>query len=347
MATLTEIAELLGCPAPAEELPDVTGIAAITEATPSELSYIGSDAFVRELGQCQAAALIVQQNVKLPATWTKPALWVPDAELAVAKVLGRFAPPVPRPPVGVDAMARVDATAVLGERVAIAPFVFIGRRVRIGAGSVIHPGVYIGDDTTLGDDCEIHPNVTIRERVTLGNRVIIHAGSVLGTDGFGYRWDGQKQAKIPQIGTVIIEDDVEIGSCTCIDRAKFSTTRVGRGAKIDNLVQIGHNVQIGPHCILAGQVGIAGTAKLGIGAVVGGQSSIRDHVTVGDGAMVAGASGVAEDVPPRTIYSGTPALPHRQSLREQKALRRLPDLQVQIQALKEEIEAMKKKPDQP
>jgi len=242
-------------------------------------------------------------------------------------------------------MARVDATAVLGERVAIAPFVFIGRRVRIGAGSVIHPGVYIGDDTTLGEQCEIHPNVTIRERVTLGNRVIIHAGSVLGTDGFGYRWDGQKQAKIPQIGTVIIEDDVEIGSCTCIDRAKFSTTRVGRGAKIDNLVQIGHNVQIGPHCILAGQVGVAGTAKLGVGVVVGGQSSIRDHITVGDGAMVAGASGVTEDIAPRSIYSGTPALPHRQSLREQKALRRLPDLQAQIQALKDEIDAMKKKPE--
>ncbi len=345
MATLTEIAELLGCPAPAEASLEVTGVAALSEATPTEISYIGSDAFVRELPSCQAAALIVQDKVKLPATWIKPALWVPDAELAVAKVLGRFAPPVPRPPVGIDSMARVDVTATIGEGVAIGPFVFIGRRVRIGAGSVIHPGVYIGDDTTLGENCEMFPNVTIRERVTIGNRVIIHAGSVLGTDGFGYRWDGQKQAKIPQIGTVIIEDDVEIGSNSCVDRAKFSTTRVGRGTKIDNLVQIGHNAQIGPHCILAGQTGIAGTSRLGTGAVLGGQSSVRDHISIGDGAMIAGTSGVAEDVPPRSIYSGTPALPHRQSLREQKALRRLPDMQVQLAALKEEIEALKKKAD--
>lgn len=344
MPTLTEIAELLGCSAPTGEPLHVTGIAALAEASPTELSYIGSDAFVRELGQCQAAALIVQQNVKLPPTWTRPALPVADAELAVAKVLERFAPPVPRPPAGVDTLARIDPSAVLAAGVAIAPFVFIGRRVQLGARTVLHAGVYIGDDTTLGDDCELFPNVTIRERVTIGHRVVIHAGSVIGSDGFGYRWDGRQQAKIPQIGTVIIEDDVEIGSCSCVDRAKFSATRIGAGTKIDNLVQVGHNVQIGQHCILAGQVGLAGTSRLGNRAVIGGQSSVRDHVTVGDGAMIAGASGVADDVPPHSIYSGTPALPHRQSLREQKALRRLPDLQVQIRALQEELEALKNKP---
>src|SRR5437773_160157 len=153
------------------------------------------------------------------------------------------------------------------------------------------------------------PQVVIRERITVGHRVIIHAGSVIGSDGFGYRWDGTKHAKIPQIGTVIIEDDVEIGSCVCIDRAKFSATRIGRGTKIDNLVQIAHNVVVGPHCIIVGQAGIAGSATLGSGVVLGGQSAVRDHVTMGDGSAVAACSGVAEDVDPKTIVSGLPSLP--------------------------------------
>jgi UDP-3-O-[3-hydroxymyristoyl] glucosamine N-acyltransferase len=176
--------------------------------------------------------------------------------------------------------------------------------------------------------------------------VVIHAGSVLGTDGFGYRWDGTKHAKVPQIGTVVVEDDVEIGSCVCIDRAKFAATRIGRGTKIDNLVQIAHNVQVGPHCIIVGQVGVAGSARLGAGVVLGGQVAIRDHATIGDGAMVAATSGVHEDVPPKAFMSGTPALPHRQSLREQAAMRRLPDLVVQVRKLQEEVEALRRKAEE-
>jgi UDP-3-O-[3-hydroxymyristoyl] glucosamine N-acyltransferase len=343
MPTLREIADLLGCAVSGGADLAITGVAALKEATDKEMSYVGADAFVRELATCKAAALIAQENVKIPETWTRPTFRVKDAELAVGKVLQLFAPPVPRPPAGIDPMARVESSAVLGADVAIGPFVYIGQRVRIGAGSVIHAGACIGDDTTLGEKCEIYQSVVIRERITIGDRVILNAGCVIGTDGFGYRWDGRQHVKIPQIGVVIIEDDVEIGSNACIDRAKFSTTRVGRGTKIDNLVQVGHNVQIGPHCILAGQVGIAGTANLGMGAVLGGQSSVRDHVSVGAGAMIAGTSGVAEDVPPGQIYSGTPALPHRQSLREQKALRRLPDLAVQLRALLDEVAELKKK----
>ena len=231
----------------------------------------------------------------------------------------------------------------LGESVAVGPFVFIGERAHIGARTVLHAGVYVGDDVTIGEDCELFPNVTLRERLTLGKRVIIHAGSVLGTDGFGYRWDGSQHQKIPQIGTIIIEDDVEIGSCVCIDRAKFSTTHVGRGTKIDNLVQIGHNVQVGPHCIIVGQAGLAGSSQLGTGVVLGGQTAVRDHITIGDGAMAAACSAIAEDVEAKQVVSGTPALPHRQSLREQAALRRLPDLVVQVRKLQEELDALKGK----
>ncbi len=343
MPTLSDIALLLGVPAPQGPPLDITGISSLSEAGANELSYVSGDAFVRELATCNAGAVIVQKRVKIPPAWTRPALVVEDAELAVSKVLELFAPPIPRPPVGIDGMARVDASAILGDGVAIGPFVFIGKRVRLGSRTVLHPGVCIGDDTTLGDDCELFSNVTIRERITIGHRVIIHANSVVGSDGFGYRWDGRQHAKVPQIGTVIIEDDVELGSCCCVDRAKFSATRVGRGSKLDNLAQVGHNTIIGPHCIITGQVGLAGSVTLGAGVVLGGQSSVRDHVTIGDGSMIAGTSGVADDVPANQIYSGIPAMPHRQSLREQKALRRLPDLQAQVRALQEEIEALKKR----
>jgi len=342
MTSLDQIIALLGCPATVATDVAITGIASLSQATPTDISYVASDAFVRELSQTKAAAIIAQKRVKLPPTWTRAALIVDDAELAVAKVLALFAPPIPRPPVGVDTLARVDPSATLGEGVAIGPFVVIGARSRLGARCVIHAGAYIGDDVVLGDDCEIFQHVTIRERVTLGNRVIIHSNSAIGADGFGYRWDGHNHVKVPQIGDIIIEDDVEIGACACVDRAKFSTTRIGRGTKIDNLVQIGHNVQTGQHCMITAFVGIAGSSKLGAGVVLGGRASIRDHVSIGDGAMIAGLSGVADDVPAGQIYSGVPAMPHRQTLREQKAMRRLPDLQVQIKALHDEIEAMKK-----
>jgi UDP-3-O-[3-hydroxymyristoyl] glucosamine N-acyltransferase len=317
-------------------------MATLQEAGPEDLSFLGSEAFADQLATTRAAAVVVGRKLRVPPQTDKAMLPVDDADLAVAKVLDLFAPPVPRPPSGVDRAARVAHSAFIGEGAAIGPHVFVGERSRVGARTVLHPGVYVGDDVVIGEDCQLFPNVVVRERVTVGSRVIIHAGSVLGTDGFGYRWDGARHAKVPQIGTIVVEDDVEIGSCVCIDRAKFSTTRIGRGTKIDNLVQVAHNVQTGPHCIIVAQVGLAGSARLGAGVVLGGQVAVRDHVTIGDGAMVAATSGVAEDTPPKSVVSGTPAMPHRQSLREQAALRRLPDLVVQVRKLQEEVEALKK-----
>ena len=343
MPSLAEIAQLLDCPAPTgAEAVNVTGMAGLAEATGADLSFVASDAYLPQLAASKAAAVIVQRRVKIPPTWTKPAFVADDAELAVGKVLRLFAPPTSRPPAGADATARIAASAAVGEGAAVGPFVCIGERARIGRRAVLHAGVILADDVVLGDDCELFPNVVVRERVTLGSRVSVHAGSVLGSDGFGYRWDGKQHQKIPQIGTVIIEDDVEIGSCVCIDRAKFGATRIGRGTKIDNLAQIGHNVQVGPHCIIVGQVGLAGSSRLGAGVVIGGQTAVRDHITMGDGAMAAACSAVAEDVGPKQVVSGVPALPHRQSLREQGALRRLPELVVQVRKLQEELEALKK-----
>jgi len=344
--TLAEIATLLHVPAPAG-LGDrrLSGMAGLTEAGPNDLSFLGSEAYLKQFAATKAGAVIVQKRVKFPRDGVRsdtPVFVVDDADLAVAKILEHFAPPVPRPPVGRHPSAFVAPSASVGDGARIGFNVFVGDDCRIGKNVVLHPGVYVGANVDIGDNCELFPNVVVRERVRLGNRVIIHSSTAVGSDGFGYRWDGTRHAKVPQIGTVVIEDDVEVGSCVCIDRAKFGTTRVGRGTKIDNLVQVAHNVQIGPHCIIVGQAGIAGSATLGAGVVLGGQCAIRDHITMGDGSMVGGCAGVAEDVDPKMIVSGLPALPHRQSLREQAALRRLPDLVAQLRKLQEEVEQLKR-----
>jgi UDP-3-O-[3-hydroxymyristoyl] glucosamine N-acyltransferase len=347
MILLSQIAAALGVPLPAGANRPIEGMAVLDEAGPRELSFLGSEVYVKQLATSRAGAVIASKRLKLPPRTDDAGpivLVVENADLAAASALELFAPPVPRPS-GIDPTARIDPSVKMGPGSAAGAHVIIGRGSRVGSGTILHPGVVIGQDVNLGDNCELFANVVLRERVTLGHRVIVHAGSVIGTDGFGYRWDGKQHIKIPQIGTVIIEDDVEIGSCVCIDRAKFSATRIGRGTKIDNLVQIGHNVRIGPNCIITGQAGLAGSATLGEGVVLGGQSAVRDHITMGDGAMLAACSGVMEDVPPKTIVSGLPALPHRQSLREQAALRRLPDLVVQVRKLQEQIDRMQKSQD--
>jgi UDP-3-O-[3-hydroxymyristoyl] glucosamine N-acyltransferase len=347
MPTLADIAEALKVPLPENFQGDggrrLTGMAGLEEAGPDEVSFISSNVLLREFVSTRAGVVIAARKVKLPEKCPRPVFVVDDADLAVAKVLALFAPPIPRPPVGIDPGARVASSARVAATAAIGPFVFIGERTAIGERCIVHAGAYIGDDVSLGDDCEIFPNVVIRERITIGHRVIIHAGSVIGSDGFGFVWNGTGFTKIPQIGRVVIEDDVEIGSCSCVDRAKFSETRIGKGSKVDNLVQLAHNVKIGPHCVIAAQTGIAGSSEIGAGSMLGGQCAVRDHITLGSRVMVAACSGVAEDYGSNSIVSGTPALPHRQSLREQKAIRRLPALVEKVNKLQEEIEELKQR----
>jgi UDP-3-O-[3-hydroxymyristoyl] glucosamine N-acyltransferase len=303
-------------------------MASLQEAGPDEISFVTSAAFLKQFLATRAAAVICSGKVKLPAEHGRTVFLVDNAELALAKVLELFAPPIPRPAVGIDAGARVAGSAQIAGTVAVGPFVVVGERSRIGERCVIHAGAYIGSDVSIGDDCEIFPNVVIRERITIGHRAIIHAGSVLGSDGFGF-------------GTIIIEDDVEIGSCTCVDRAKFGQTVIGRGSKLDNLVQVAHNVKIGQHCVIAAQTGIAGSSVIGAGSMLGGQCAVRDHVTLGNRVMVAACAGVADDYESNSVLSGVPAMPHRQSLREHKAIRRLPELIAEVTKLREEIEKLK------
>jgi UDP-3-O-[3-hydroxymyristoyl] glucosamine N-acyltransferase len=337
---LSRIASILKLPAPSTDVP-IEGVAYLAEAGPRDLSFLGSEKFLKDLEKTKAAAVLMRKNVKLPADLATPILLVDDADLAIAQILELFAPPMEQVHTGIDPSAKIATTARIDPSCRIGPNVVIGERSQIGPECTLHANVYIGSDVTLGANCEFFPNVVIRQCITIGQRVVIHAGSVLGTDGFGYRWDGTQHAKIPHIGTVIIEDDVEIGSCVCIDRGKFGSTRIGRGTKIDNLVQVAHNCQIGPYCILVGQCGLAGSAKLGAGVVIAGQAAIRDHISIGDRATVTACAAVMSDVEPKAIVTGLPALPHRQALRQQGALRRLPELIQQVRALQIEIEKIK------
>ena len=337
---LREIAALLGCAAPATDV-RITGVAALDEAGPQDISFLTSESYLKAFKASHAGAVLVQKKIPIGNDARPIALLVDDADLAAGK--------------GAGGVRAAGAPAAAWDGCDRASRSKGKRRERC-----FYRGLFDRWRTVANRRRNGHPSACIYQRRCgyrgkLRNfskcnhsranpdrslRVIIHAGSVLGTDGFGYRWDGTKQAKIPQIGTVIVEDDVEIGSCVCVDRAKFSVTRIGRGTKIDNLVQIAHNVTIGPHTVIAGQAGLAGSATLGAKVVLGGQVALRDHVQVGDGAMIAACAAVANDVAAGEVVAGMPALPHRQALREQAAIRRLPDLVVQVRKLEEAIKRL-------
>lgn len=340
MPKLSDIARVLGVELTSVDDREIERVTTLDEARPQDLAYISSDRFLDRFVGTKAGVVIAPQSLTLPDN-AAVILRVADAELAIGKTLELFAPPVHAPTPGIHSSAVIADDAILGDDVSIGPNVTICHGARIGKRTVLCANVFVGQDVRIGENTMIHPNVVLREHVEVGNRVIIHAGSVLGTDGFGYRWNGKEHVKIPQIGTVVIEDDVEIGSCTCIDRAKFGQTRIGRGTKIDNLVQVGHNVKTGAHCILCGQVGIAGSTVLGNGVVMGGNSAARDHVKIGDGTMVAARGGVGSDTKPGEVLAGFVGVDHKQWLREQAAIRKLPELLKTIRALQAEVAKLK------
>ena len=248
--------------------------------------------------------------------------------------------------------AFISKSAKIGQEVTIEPFAYIGEHVSVGNRSVIRSYVYIDQNTAIGEDSVIHPHVTIYPKTKIGNRVMIHAGSIIGSDGFGYVFDGRKQAKIPQVGNVIIEDDVEIGACTTIDRATIGSTIIHQGVKIDNLVQIAHNVEVGSHTCISAQSGISGSSKVGSYVTMGGRAGLSDHTEIGDQVMLGAQSGVPshKKIPPKQIWIGAPARPY-QAMRKQVAaqLRSYETQQLvsqlarRIQALEKEIESLKAK----
>ncbi|MDA8172391.1 MAG: UDP-3-O-(3-hydroxymyristoyl)glucosamine N-acyltransferase [Nitrospiraceae bacterium] len=327
---LSEIAGLLGGALHGDPETEITGVGGIDDAGPGDITFLLKASLLPMADKSQAACVLVSKEME---GLRKNQLVVPDPQLAFIRLLGHFYPPARRP-AGISPGATVSRGAGIDSAAAVLPLVFIDEEARVGAGSVLYPGVFVGRNSEIGRDCTLYPNVTVREGVTIGDRVTIHAGSVIGADGFGYVMREGKHIKIPQVGGVVIEDDVEIGACATIDRATTGNTFIGRGAKIDNLVQIAHNVRIGPGSIIVAQAGIAGSSVLGRYVVIAGQAGIADHVSIAEGAIVGANSGVMPGTRlEKGAYAGSPVLPHRQWLRAMALTARLPELEKRLQAL--------------
>lgn len=335
--TLAEIAKWVGGAVRGDAATRISGVAGVEEAGPDQITWLAEERYAGKLAGSRAGAALVPENF---GATPMPAVLTANPARAMIAILEKFAPPVPRPPTGVHPSAYVSPSVKLGREVAIGPYVVIGDGARIGDRTVLHGHVYIGEEVTTGKDCEIWPGVVVRERCTLGERVVIHPNTTIGADGFGYQFIEGQHRKIPQIGAVEIGDDVEIGAHCAIDRAKFGATRIGRGTKIDNLVQVAHNVQIGPNCVIVAQCGIAGSTRLGQGVVLGGQVGVRDHVVLHDGVQVAACACISKDVPAGASVIGSPAVEYKQFVRERADVRRLPRMAEQLAQLQERVERL-------
>ena len=320
----------------------VRGVGTLEQAGPDMLSWLANAELLPRLAESQAGVVLVPPDCDPPAGRT--AISVTDPEIALCDVLRWLAPPPETIPVGVHPSATVASDAII-EGAAIGAQACVGPRAGIGPGTQLHPGVRVGADANIGRDCVLWPNVVVRERVTIGDRVIIHPNSTIGADGFGYLQRDGKHVKIPQVGTVAIEDDVEIGANTCIDRARTGVTRIGRGTKIDNLAQIAHNVVTGKDCVIVAQCGIAGSTTLGSHVALSGQVGVLDHLRLGDGVQVAATSFVTHDVPAGHVYRGIPATENMLYARQQVAVRRLPKLIEQLRELIRRVERLESATD--
>lgn len=331
--TLKEIASLAGGEVIGDENAEITGIKGIDEACEGDLTFAVAGRYLRLIGKTGATAVLLAKPY--PSGQINQVV-VGDPYVALAKLLHLYYP-AEKPAARGGEGAYIEPDAVIEPGAAVFPQVYIGRRCRIKKGAVIYPGVKLGDDVCVGEETVIHPNVSVYRRTLIGARVVIHAGAVIGGDGFGYAHPGRDNLKIPQVGYVQIDDEVEIGANTTIDRGTLGKTWIKRGAKIDNLVQIAHNVTVGENSVIAGQAGIAGSARLGNSVLVGGQAGIVGHITIGDQVMVAARSGVHKDVEPQRVVAGSPHLPHREWLKKEAALIRVPELIKKVADLKEKL----------
>ncbi|MBL4702076.1 UDP-3-O-(3-hydroxymyristoyl)glucosamine N-acyltransferase [bacterium AH-315-I18] len=307
----------------------VTGIQVLDQALASDLSFIRSAKFAQQWSSSAAAVVLLAQSIEIPQDCVnRSVIRVEDADMALNKVIELFAPPKVCPQAGIHPTAVVSETATLGNQVCIGPYCIIGDNVQIGEGCVLHNAVSVYENSSMGSYCEIYSGVVIRERSQIGHHVMIHCNAVIGADGFGFRAsdDGQGITKIPHIGNVIIGNHVEIGANSCVDRAKFSATTIGDGTKIDNLCQIAHNVQIGRCCLIAAQVGVAGSTTVGDGVQIGGQVGIRDNISIGSGVKLAACAAVMGDIPDGETWMGIPAKEQNTAAREFVAIRKLPEL---------------------
>ena len=342
--TLSELAARVGGLVDGDGGLVVDGVAPLEDAGPSQISFFANRKYRKAFEASRAGAVIVEPDEQAPVGRT--VLRASPAYLAFAKISTAFHPPrEPLPEIAPEAV--IHPTARVHPSAQVMPLASVGPRAEVGARTILFPGVHLGEEVRVGEDCLLYPNVVVRERCVLGDRVILQPGCVIGSDGFGFALDlqgegrGPRHYKVPQVGIVVIEDDVEIGANTCIDRATLGTTRVCRGAKIDNLVQLAHNVEVGPLSIVASQVGISGSTRLGMGVVVWGQAGLVGHMTVGDRAEIAAHSGVHADIGPGERVAGYPATRDVQWARNAAVFNRLTEMRRELRELRAEVARLK------
>ena len=331
--TTAEIAKLLAGEVLGDANATLTGFANADSAKPGDLTFAETEEFFLAAENSAATAIIAGKN---SSSAKKTVIRVDNPRLAFAKALAVFFPE-PKFVAGIHPTAAIAATAQIDPSAHIGPHCTIGERVKIGANVVLQAGNFIGDDSVIGDETNLFSNVTIYPRTQIGKRVRIHAGAVIGSDGFGYVFDSGFHRKVPQVGNVVVGDDVEIGSNTSVDRGALGSTVIGKGTKIDNLVQVGHNVELGDYCILCAQVGIAGSAKLGKYTVLAGQVGIAGHLKIGNQVTIGSKSGVMHNIPDGEKWLGIPAQPDKQAKRIMIAMQRLPDLFKKIAAWEKKL----------
>lgn len=339
MLRLDEIARLVGGELKGPSDVTVTGAATIEQAGPQEITFLAERRYWEAALSSKAACIIVGPDAP---ELERPTIRVKNPRLAWAQVLEAFQPKRTFPP-GIHESAVVAPDAQIGNDVSIQAHVVVGPRSVIGDGVVLCPGVFVGADCRIGEGSLLYPNVTVMDRVTIGKRVIIHPGTVIGSDGFGYVTVGGKHHKVPHIGTVVIEDDVEIGANVTVDRGVSGATMIKRGTKIDNLVQVAHNVVIGEDCLVVALTGVAGSALIGNRVTLAGQSGVAGHLSVGDDTVVASRGLVAKDVPPRSFVSGFPARPHRENMRVLAATQKLPEAMESLAHLRRRVEELEER----
>ncbi len=335
--TIRQIAEQIGASVEGDDSVEVVAMASLAEAQAGDLTFAADEKHTARLAQSQASAAVVARDAAVGKDCKMPLLRVGNVQGAMARLLATLVPPEDLPAAGISPAATVDKSATIAPDAAIGPNVVIGPRSVVGAGTVLCAAVRIGAEARVGERCILYEGVVIRHGCCIGDRVRIGPNSVVGYDGFGYYLDGGEHRKIPHAGNVVIEDDVELGACVCVDRAKWGSTRIGAGSKIDNLVQVAHSVQVGPGCILVAQVGVAGSTKLGRGVVLGGHVGIRDNIEIGDATEVGACSCLAQSVGAGQRLFGIPAKDARTKLREIQALSKLPELLKRVKKLETKI----------
>jgi UDP-3-O-[3-hydroxymyristoyl] glucosamine N-acyltransferase len=333
LGTLAELQARVGGTVVGDAAVVLARVSAIDDAGPDALTFATNEQYYAAALQSAAAAVLVDASVNIDAAAaTKPLLVVENARAALAGLLAMLKPPRPRGPYR-HPSAVVEDGAQVGDGVYLGAQSYVGARARIGDGVTLGVGAYVGDDAIVGAESWLHPHATIHEKCVVGARVVLHSGSVIGSEGFGWAFLVDRLERIPQVGNVVLEDDVEIGANTCVDRAQTGSTFIGRGTKVDNLVQIGHNCRIGKHCAIAALTGFAGSTSIGDFVKIAGQVGTRGHMHIGSHVTVAGKAGVWGDVPDGTMVSGDPARDHRERIRVEAVMRKLPDLAKRVSKL--------------